>query len=345
MTFNNASNSSNTDFELSTGRFQFADRVRLDGGYAENIGIAYSAGTFTVQGANGSALSSTNPGYINLQSRTAGRQIKIAITANQTFTDGSAGGTDNQRFGLTTGVNASVDIPFYLYAVLNDSENAIAFMIGRIPHHVVAPATTKIGQSGSVVNTGQADLFSLASITVGDYDANPCLCLGSFRMRFTGATDSWTVQTIITSDGVGQFNESTSFSFPRGQYGSATSKCFANNGGTAPDDADGGYNYYILKSGFCLAKIAFPVMDTAGVGAVNLTQVYPLAADGAITTWGYLASGGVFALLTGGPASNNSSLGNALFQTSNVGNGQLTNVNLPLSSGYNSTSYYYISMA
>ena len=112
MTFNNASNSSNTDFELSSGRFQFANRVRLDGGYAENIGIAYSGGTFTVQGADGNALSSTNPGYINLQSTTAGRQIKIAVTSNQTFTDGSSGTIDNQRFGLTTGVNASVDIPF-----------------------------------------------------------------------------------------------------------------------------------------------------------------------------------------------------------------------------------------
>jgi hypothetical protein len=343
MTFNNATNSSNTDFELSTGRFQFADRVRLDGGYVENIGIAYSAGTFTVQGANGTALSATNPGYVNLQSKTAGRQIKVAVTANQTFTDGAAGTTDNQRFGLTSGVNASVDIPFFLYAIVNDSENTIAFMVGRVPHHIVAPATTKIGQSGSVVNTGQADLFSLASITVGDYDGNPCLCIGSFRMRFTGATNSWTVQTIDMSDGIGQFNESTSFSFPRGQYGAATNKCFSNNGGTAPDDADGGFSYNIQKTGWCYSKIAFPAIDTAGVGAVQAVQILPLAADGSIVGSGYFVAGGVYGIMMTACSLNNSNLADSLAQTSNAGNGLLTNANFGVGAAYAANQYYYIS--
>jgi hypothetical protein len=345
MTFNNASNSSNTDFELSTGRFQFADRVRLDGGYAENIGIAYSAGTFTVQGANGSALSSTNPGYINLQSRTAGRQIKIAVTANQTFTDGSSGGIDNMIFGVSSGVNWSHDMPFYIYAVVNDNENAIAFMIGRLPHYTVAPATAKIGKSGAVVNTGQADLYSLANITVGDYDGNPCLCIGAFRMQFAGATDSWTVQTLNASDGIGQFHETTTFTFARGQLGAASGKYFQNSGGTAPDDADGNYAYHIQKNGYCYAKLAFPAIDTAGVGAVTAVQMMPLNGDGSIFCQGFLFVGGNYALVCGFSSANDSASINGLIQVSNLGNGILNNVNFSIGSQYAASMYYFISMA
>lgn len=324
----------------------FTNRVRLRGGYSENIGISYSAGTFTVLGGDGNALSSTNPGYINLQSKvTPGKQIRVAVTANQTFTDGSAGTIDNQRFGLTTGVNASVDIPFYLYAVVDDTDSSIAFMVTRVPHFATSPASAKIGKSGSVVNNSQSDMFSLANITVTSYDSNPCLCIGSFRMQFVGATDSWTVQTLSNSDGVGEFNEATTFSFPRGQYGAATGKCFANNGGTAPDQTTGGYTYFIQKNGFCSAGIAFPSVDVAGAGAVAAVQVLPIAAIGGIVLYGTFIAGGTVAIAHGQCGSVNSYLVNSITQTSNVGNGTLTNANFSLTSSWGATFYYTISLA
>lgn len=344
MTFNNAVNGSNTDFELSSGTFQFANRDRLQPGHCENIGIAYSAGTFTVRGSNAS-LSASNPGYIVLQSKaTPGNLVKYTITANQTFTDGSAGTTDNQRFGLTTGVNASVDIPFYLYAVGNDAENTINFMIGRVPHHIVSPAAAKIGKTGAVVNVSQSDMFSLSNITVADYDGNPCICIGSFRMQFTGATDSWTVQTLTNFDGIGEFQESTQFFQARGQFGAAAGKLFANNGGTAPDDADGLVGYYVSKNGRCLMKVAFPAIDTAGVGAVQSIQILPLAADGSVNFFGYLNNGIVYALTIGATSTNFSSNLDKLAQTSNAGNGLLINDNFILNSEWAGQTNYFISL-
>lgn len=301
MVFANAINSSNNDFELLTGANQLANRDRLLGGYTENIGITYSAGTFTVRAGDGNALSTTNPGYVNIQSKvTPGKQIKIAITANQTFTDGAAGGTDNMRWGLSTGVNASVDMPFFLYAVVDDTDTSIAFMFSRIPHAFISPISTRIGKSGAVVNVGQGDFFSLANITVTSYDANPCLCIGSFRMQFVGATDSWTVQTITNQDGIGMFQEGVLFPVPRGQFGAAANKYFLDNGGTAPDDADGPYVYTIFRDGTIRLFFAFPQVDTAGVGAVALKLIVPFStAASTVIFTGYELATGVISMFIG----------------------------------------------
>ncbi len=258
-----------------------------------NLGIAYSAGTFTVCSADGTAFSASNPGVVWLQDKsTPGLQKKYLITANQTFTDGSAGDTDNMRWGLTTGVNASVDIPFYLYAVGNDAQDTIAFMISRVPHAKVSPAAASIGKSGAVVNVGQGDFYSLPSITVADYESNPCLLVGSFRQQFVGATDSWTVQTLTTSDGIGLYQEGKTFEIPPGQFGAASGKYFLDNGGTAPGLTGTIANYQIDKNGFVQMDLCGNV-DVAGVGAVDLIAIAPFRRSvGIIHAYGYWVNAG-----------------------------------------------------
>lgn len=284
MTFNNSSNSSNTDFEISSGSFQFANRTRLLGGDAENIGIAYNSGTgvFTVQGGDGNALSATNPGYINIQSKSVpGKQIKVAVTANQSFID-DVGSSEiiGNLFGLTTGVAATNVIPFFIYAVLNDSENAIAFMISRYPNTRISPVNTKIGKSGSAVADTQGSFFSLANITVTDYDSNPCLSIGSFRMTMS-ASDDWTVSTLTFSDGIGCFQESTSFTWGSGLWGAASGKYFKSNGGTAPTFSSNNLSYFVDRTNFIKNYAVFNNCTVSGVGAVNLQYAMPYALDGA----------------------------------------------------------------
>lgn len=243
-----------------------------------NIGMSYSAGTFTVCSADGTALSASNPGYVTLQSKTAGLLKIVTVTANQTFTDGSAGQIDNMRWGVSTGVNWANDMPFYLYAILNDAENAVAFAISRIPNRVTSPVAAGIGKAGAVVNTGQGDMFSLANITVADYESNPCLCIGSFRMQFAGATDSYTVQALNSGDGIGNFNEQTQFTYPASQNGNATGSYFLANGGTAPIWADQASAYYIDRFGrisWIFSSDGINV-TTDGVGAVALRAAMPL---------------------------------------------------------------------
>lgn len=243
-----------------------------------NIGIAYSGGTFTVQGANGSALSSTNVGYITMQSKAnPGQLVRFAVTANQTFTDGSAGTTDNQRFGLVTAINWAQDIPFYLYAVSDDTNAVINFMISRNPSATTSPASASIGKTGAVVNVGQGDFFSLGNITVTDYDANPCLCIGSFRMQFVGATDSWTVQTLSNSDGVGQFNEQTIFTMPVSVNGSDTNTYFQNTGGTTPVFTTSNVNYKINRQGQVWYSSNHNICTNVPAGAVALNPTLPYA--------------------------------------------------------------------
>lgn len=346
MVFINSTNSSNNDFENTSGTFQFANRVRLIGGHCENIGIAYSAGTFTVQGADGVALSATNPAYVILQSKaTPGNLVKYTITANQTFTDGASGTTATQRFGLTAGINASVDIPFYLYAVGDDTEAVIAFMIGRVPQYGDSPVSTKIGVSGAVVNVSQSDLFSLANITTTSYDTNPCLVIGSFRMRFVGATNSWTVQALNTFDGIGNFQENISFIFPVGQFGAASGKAFADNGGTAPADTSMGYGYRIEKNGYCQTQIVFPSATTAGVGAVDLVWVLPIATRGGVSAYGFTGASSLNSIIVARAQANDSYLCDAISRVSSGSDtSAMTNAAIQIGNSFDLQGYYPISL-
>lgn len=243
-----------------------------------NLGIAYAAGTFTVQAHDGTALSPSNPAHVWVQSRTVpGRLVRYTVTANQTFTDGAAGGTDNQRFGLISGnVWGANDIPFFLYAVENDAETAVAFMISRDPSAQVAPAAAQIGQSGAVVNVDQRDFFSLAAITVGDYEGNACTYIGCFRMRFTGATDSWTVQAIAQGiDGVGINFDTRIFNMPIGVQGAASSSFFFSNGGTAPVWSSQQLTYVIQRNGILKIHFAADTVTTPSAGAVDAILALP----------------------------------------------------------------------
>lgn len=245
--------------------------------YTENLGIALSGGTFSVQGAR-AALSQDNAAYVGIQDVVApGLQRVYRVIANQTFTDGSAGTTDNQRFGLLTGnVWGANDIPFFLYAVENDAQTAVAFMISRNPAAQVAPAAASIGKSGAVVNVDQNDFFSLANITVGDYDGNPCTYIGCFRMRFVGATDSWTVQTLVAgTDGIGMNFNNKLFNFPVAVQGAAAGSFFLANGGTAPIYTTQQITYGIYRSGTVLINVSLETNSTAGAGAVNAIMTIP----------------------------------------------------------------------
>jgi len=270
---NGISSYNSTDFTIDANGY--VSLIPVTSTQFANLGISYSAGTFTVCGYNGTALSASNPAIVWLQDKaTPGLLKKYTVTANQTFTDGAAGTTDNMRWGLTTGVNAATDIPFYLYAVGDDTQASISFMISRIPHAATSPVAASIGKSGAVVNVGQGDFFSLASVTVADYESNPCLLLGSFRMQFVGATDSWTVQTLSITDGIGEYQDKKTFSMPRGQFGAASGKYFYDNGGTAPDISAAFYNYRIDRTGHVQMDFGGNT-DTAGVGAVLLKLAVP----------------------------------------------------------------------
>lgn len=264
------------NFILGAGTLKYIPANYTPG--SSNIGIAYSGGTFTVQGYDGTALSATNPGYVTLQSKaTPGRFVTIAVTANQTFTDGSGGTLDNARFGVTTAVNWANDMPFFLYGVMDDTEALINFMISRNPCATTSPASTSISKTGAIINVNQADFFSLGSITVTSYDSNPCICLGSFRMQFAGATDSYTVQALNTNDGINNFNDDIYFTFPVNQNGAGTNAYNLANGGVDPVFTTSGMVYNLQRDGNVIYHFNGQNASTAGTTGAAYLPVLPLA--------------------------------------------------------------------
>ena len=241
-----------------------------------NIGIAYNDGTgvFTVQGAT-AALSASNIGYITLPSAgTPGNVVTVSITANQTIID-SNGASEmvNNLLGVTTGDDwGTNDIPFFLYAVVNDSDNAISFAISRVPHATVSPAVGKMGTPSSAVASSQGSFLNLEDVTVADYDTNPCIVVGSFRARFTqpGGDDDWTIQALANKDGIGNYQEGFEFLFPAGVRGNASGSFCRANGGTAPLFTVNTSRYLISKTGFYQHKWYLYPCTTAGLGAVEL---------------------------------------------------------------------------
>jgi len=253
-----------------------------------NLGVTYSAGTFTVTSADGTPLSVTNIGYVTLQSKTAGLVVTIPVTADQSFIDDAGASTIiGNLFGLVTGIAYAEHIPFFIYAVLNDAETAVSFMISRYAGTTVSPVAAKIGKTGSAVASTQGSFFALDNPTVADYESNPCLMIGSIRMTMSAA-DDWTVSTLATHDGIGQFNDHTNFSVGTGHFGAAAGKYFKDNGGTAPTFTAQEIGYRIAKDGKVQGVVAMTTCNSSGVGAVNLQIALPFTiTNGSIVGSGY----------------------------------------------------------
>jgi hypothetical protein len=174
-----------------------------------NIGSTLSAGTFTVHGADGTALSSANPGFIRfIDKDNFGRTKYISVEANQSFIDDSGASTiTGNRFGNSTGVADTADVVFFLYGVANDAMDTVQFMWSRDLDANVAPAAANIGAPDDAVADATDDFFSLTTgIDETLYNGNPCTRVLKNRMRMS-ASDDWTVQTPDATDGVGKFDD------------------------------------------------------------------------------------------------------------------------------------------
>lgn len=316
---------------LNTGIIDFAGATSP--GWVSNLGCTLSAGTFTITDAGGAALSATNPGWVTLPSQTAGRLVSIKVTANQDFIDDSgASEIITNIFGVTSGIAWADDCPFYIYAVPNDAETAIAFMISRIPHATRSPVQAAIGAPDDAVADDEGDFFSFDNLDETLYDENPCLCIGSIRMRMT-ASDDWTVQTLTDQDGIGRFHFDTFFTFPLNQNGAEANTYIAANGGTAPTFGTTQYVYRFSPNGNVEVFADMSVdSGTDGIGAVESRFSLPVLAGPTGFTELLVNSNAYTETATGGLRTTSVSISNAttyfrLYEAdlSTVQNGDFTN--------------------
>lgn len=242
-----------------------------------NLGCSLAAGVFTMHGEDGTALSATNPAWVNIPSRTHGLHKRIKVTANQSFNDDAHASSDmvGNLFGTTASVAWASAKPFYLYACLNDSENAVVFAVSPLPHLTTVPATSALGKTGSAAADAEISMYLMGNPTVGDYDGNPCVCIGSIQMTKT-TSDDWTVAALTETDGIGRFNERTIFAMVVGQKGAAAGKFFGDNGGTAPHFSSSTYNYMVSRDGKCRCWYGHNQTSfTSGAGAVSMVMPNP----------------------------------------------------------------------
>ncbi len=210
----------------------------VSGGYIFNIGFTLSGGTFTVNGSEGTALATTNPGYALIRDKTNDSQFKLyTITGNQNFID-DAGVSEivDNLFGMTTGVAYASNRPFFVYFVVNDDEDAVQCMLSDNPCATTSPAAANIGAPDDAVADAQGDFWSFDNIDETLFNGNPCLSIGAIRMVMS-SSDDWTVQALSKLDGPGRYQESTDFNMPRSVFGAASNSYILVNAGTEPTSA------------------------------------------------------------------------------------------------------------
>jgi hypothetical protein len=277
----------NQYFSVTTHGFTAIEErlLQLPVGTSLNLGINYSSPTFTVSGSDGTALSATNPAWIVLPSDSNyGYKVVHKITSNMSFDDDS--GTSDltgNLWGTTTGIDWDSAMPFYIYGVAKDADAAATLMISRVPHKNTSSAVGNIAKSGSAVASTQGSMFAIDSgINVADYDDNPCVAIGSFRMaKNDAANDDWTVETMNTKDGIGKFQEGRNFGLPGDQNGATSSTLSSSVGGdTIPTFQNIANGYSISKSGICRYVVNWNNITGSGAGAGLLQFHVPL-----LTAW------------------------------------------------------------
>lgn len=169
------------------------------------FGISLAAGTFSITAANGVALGMGNPAYVTLSDKTnVGQYNAYVITSGWSFTDAS--GTSDitgNTFGNPTGV-ATGERTFYIYLVVDDAGTGIQAMISDDPNATLSPVAAAIAAPDDAVATAQGDFWSMDNITEADWESNPCVKIGSFRMSMDGS-DDWTVAALTSDVGIDKY--------------------------------------------------------------------------------------------------------------------------------------------
>jgi len=260
------------------------------GGVSTNLGIKYTSGTGVLEltGDDGNALSSSNVAVVSIgRTTTSNPGTRKTYFLNSPINIQDKNGTSemiNNLFGTPTGETWGQDIPFFIHICANDDEVTAMAFLSRDPSAKKAPIVTEIGDPSSAIADEELSFLSFEDITESEYDGNPCVNVGSIRMRHDSGDDI-TVQAFGVNDGIGKFQEGRAFDFPPAQFDAPTSTHFIPNGGTAPVFSTREYEYFIEKSGLVTIQTNFDGDGGAdGASAVTAQVTLPLQPRGSNDT-------------------------------------------------------------
>jgi hypothetical protein len=250
-----------------------------------NLSFTHAAGTMTLAGSDGTALSATNPGYVIMPSNaTEGRMVLHKVVANDTLTVSAMTGS---LFGTTTAIAWADALPLYVGFMADSSDANLEPIISRLPHIGVSPASSaNIGDPSSATADVEYSVFAWNDITEGDYQDMQVGLIGSVRATKAVTTNAWTLTALDSKDGAGRFNDNRPHVMPLAQNGAAAGTViFINGGVAAPTFSVTEYQYVIQRDGVCnvIMHIAGDG-GTDGNGAVETLVALPYAADNIVST-------------------------------------------------------------
>ncbi len=263
----------------------------LTPGWMNNLGITYAAGVFKITGADGTALSSVNPAWITVKSTASGKIVTLKATVDSSFNDDAHASSSltNMGWGIIETVDWANDRPFFLYVVnkgntnIDGADGSSTFFISDVWNLSTTPAAANsIGDLSAIpITDAQGSILIMDTVTVADYVSLPCQLIGAFRMRWSTATDDWTVQALGNTDGLGESaldaTFATEWTMPVGQNGAEAGKHFTTaDGATALTFSPDNYMNYILnKNGNFKVRGYFLTQSANGADGTSLRVFAP----------------------------------------------------------------------
>lgn len=265
----------------SVNMLQIQDEVRRTPGYIQNIGLAaaqtsVAADSIRVQGADGTALSTSNPGYVVLPDTSNPGQITVfEVTSNVTL----------DLTGAHCGLGGRGDYSDVLFAVIAINDAGTLTWGARL----YTNETTALDSKDS---TTQASVTTSTSILVNNSLSGDSRChnVGWFKANFddTGGSSEylWTVQTGYDDIGMGSIEDWTVVC----QYTSDNGQSLPNNTTTDliyEDRERDHYSFYNTSTG--VATLPFTglyrvVATTRFSGATAANRAYMRIRDGGGST-------------------------------------------------------------
>ena len=255
-----------------------------------NLGMVYTSGTgtITIRGANGSNLSASNPAFITLPSNvTVSKLVTYTLTSNYTFRDANAGASSawqGSLFGQDSGDNMDTTtgspIGFYIYPILDNTDQNLQFMTTRMPN--ISKVYDNTGNRLFVnPGLGTADTawtqMALNSLTIANYQNSNTTCIGTIDMYMDG-TDDWYVHSVDDDVcGIGRFSENDRRP-NMGTSGASPNSYFRPNGGTVPSVdlvSNNAWHYQISREGLVHWEWLSDLTSN-GVGAVQCQMIIPI---------------------------------------------------------------------
>lgn len=291
--------------------------ITVNNGAVWNLSFSISAGVLTVAGADGTALSATNPAFVTMKSNvTQGRLVQHVFTSNVTLT---ATDMDGNIFGTTASVAWATELPFYVGVMASATDTNPVFVMMRLPNILKSPAAAgDIGDPSAANADTELSVFSFSDITEADYTSKNLCTLGVVLVSSKSAADAWTLSTSSGASPIGEFYSGYWFNMSISQYGATTGGFMKANGGTAPVFATIDYRYTISQMGDVRCAIGLESDGgTDGATAVESQIILPVSSGLGLLSSNTNIGSGFSDSITGGKKSTScviQAIGNTYFQ-------------------------------